>query len=485
MRLFSLTALLFAAMLGCSRPNSPSALRSSDQSGLLQTKTAATLHLQTEAGVAITGAKVLIGSRRGVPFTDNFLTTDGGGNAVVPADWNSNEPITIEAANLVRTTFLDQAPGSHSYTLRQGGEPLKLEVNGETTGFGNLPSDGIIDVGIVFAAMQRADFTSFQLGKLMSPETDRISLPGYTLDVPSNATIPLQKERYIIPITFNKPKYRIFMPFEGKYKIIADHARFPMKTVMEKMKAGKSFIDMFDDFEFVSASARDVTVAGRAPMTMNIPVNEVQFNMKIAVQAPNYSADYTMLALALAQMDGRYYTTDVKTVAMRGARQLAYPSQSDSLIVSVLRKAALGDNVVGAIAEEMTLNILPGNLSQAVEFLPVVAAPQLRGSELILAPPSAESQMHMAGTYAMLSAVQVIPVADRKIERKTSYWEIYGEKWPSSIALPEWPDGKAFTGALRWEAAFLAVSDTSKIPQLGPERLNAVNYVTRSAVDLQ
>jgi hypothetical protein len=439
------------------------------------------------AGLPVAGARVLIGARENVPFPGNLLTTDASGSIQVPTSWVDAQPVTIDAPGFVRATYFGQLPTNLNFSLRALPPTSRLELKGLTKGFGSLARDGFLDVGLVFPALARTQVAMLDVMGLISPETDRMSVFGQQFDIPSNLTFPTQQENYgFFTLTFDKPTYRTFFSTPGTFRMVAAHARFPMKKTVDELRAGKSVFEVINFFEFIQASLKDVPV-NKSTQSMDLDVNQIKFTKSVPFTAPNFDSKFMMLAVALADQGGLYFPSDLKRF-MPGEKLVLTAPQSNSsgLVVSVLKRD--DGQSTGPTTEEMSAVTVAANQSTNFDFLDIVAPPSLRAQTLALSPPRPVSGVEASLTYAVLSKVDLIQQGKMNLEKKTPQWELYAQNWVSNLELPEMPaPGAKPSGQFRWEVLFggapsgaaLEVEDLS----VGPKAFEKVSHVTRSAFD--
>ena len=460
---------------------------------------AASLTITNVKGGPISGARVMIGMRENVPFPGNILTSDAQGHVQTPVQWTDSQPVTIDANGFVRATYFGRLPQDATLALNETPQNSHFELRGQTTNFtGMNSSPGYGHVGLIYPAISRSKAASFQIANLISPVSDTISIIGKHVDVPSNLTFPSQTVTYILPIHLDKPDYRFYLPESRNWKMVASHMRFPVQQVVDEIRSGKSIFDVLNLFEMVEASVKDVNV-GRGSTSRNLPVNEVDFSHSIPVTAPGFDSHYNMLAFSMAESGGLFYMTDLKRLQPHGHMRLNSPgSNSHGLLVSVLTRADQKISVdymmmrptTGAQIEEGSAVIQPANHSQAFEFLPIVQPPQLHGKTLVLAPPThSVAGIEATLTYAALSKVEILQSGKLKLEKKTPQWELYATDWASSLDLPEMPvtrrvDATELLAPMRWEALFGGQPAGTPKATVGPDTLEKVSHVTRSAVDI-
>jgi hypothetical protein len=448
-------------------------------------------------GAPVAGASVLVGSALHQPFQNNFAKTDSAGQLTIPAAWTSALPVTVDAPGYVRATFYGIEPASVTLELHRAALSTPVVLKGQMTGFGALPRDGFLDIGVVFPALTRGEASVAEVSNLISKDTDAMSVFGQTFQVPSNMTFPTQTETYIFPIKFDKPDFRFSAPESRTWKIAATHVRFPAKKVIDQLRAGNSFFDLINELEFRETSVNDVNLA--ADTSAVFAVNTLKLEPAYGVTAPDYLPPYSMLSVALSESDGLYLVSDVKRVDAKGQAQLAAPhGASKGLIVSLLRRppsTGPGNDELSSITQDAGINNAVSN------FLPVPRSPQVGTSTLVLDPPSVSSANGLipVATYAVLYRVETSKLGNDQVENKKPQWELYSGAWDGSLALPQFPNtlpsfdrsernvAAANTVSQRWSVLFGGRKATSALPHasgvVGPKSLNGIDHATRSAVD--
>jgi hypothetical protein len=447
----------------------------------------ASLEVTDLNGFPIAGATIMIGTAQNTPFTGNILTTDSNGEVAIPAAWNDAEPVTIDATGYVRATYFAQTPQPMSYTLRATPADLEQELKGNTTGFGQLLDDGNADVGVVFPAIPRSQASLGQVTSLISPQADTISAYGETIQIPSNITFPDQTQTYILPIEINKPAYRVYLPQNGNYQMVAVHARFPFGSSIDAIRSGKNFLDLINTLDFKEAAIQNVTVASPLQST-DLSVHSFTFAPSIPFAAPQFASTYTLLAISLPEINGQYYAADVKNVASQKTLNLNGPSTGvgKGLVVAVLRKSS-NKATSGAQAEELSSVTMAASVYQSFGFLGLISPPTVtQASITAAATPAAISGVDPVMTYALLSKIEVVPATLHGItlERKIPQWEMFASNWNVQLKIPQWPGWTQPSGGYRWDLTFAGKPQGTPALTLGPSALENVSHVTRNAVEL-
>ncbi len=473
----ALAVLVSAA--GCSQESNFQTPMTGSDAAMILRPLAGHLVIGDASGAPIPQAKVMIGLRENVPFPGNVLTSDADGKIVLPTEWTDAQPLTVEAAGFVRATWMGQAPGAAAFQLRRKSANQKMELKGKATGFKNLVKDGWVDVGIVFPALRRDQLASLQVTDLVSPEVDTLTIMGQSIDIPSNVSLPKQEERYFFTITLDKPVFRSYLPEARTWKMVAAHARFPFEEVVDDLRAGKSFFDVLNYFEFKSASIKDISLS--SPSTsQDLSIADTKFDAQLDVTAPRFASSQTMLAVAVADNSGLLYPTDVKKLGPAETRRLVTPKGAAGFVVGALRDSNAPTS--GAGADALSVVIAANNATTKFEFLDLPKAPSAKGSTLGLNPPkSSVGSVTPAATYATLNKIDRVTSGKMQLDKKSPVWDIYAAGWSSTMELPDM--GTPISGSHRWEVLFGAAAKGSGV-NLGPSIVEGLSHISKSAVDL-
>ncbi len=445
------------------------------------------LTITDTAGAPIEGAQVMIGNDTNVPFFGNTLTTDHDGHVAIPQMWRDPQPVTISAQGYVKATYLGLPPGVQTLKVRQATESIasatRFELKGNSTGFGNLKNDGVFDIGLIVQAIPRAQLSTVNLQSLISPETDHLTVLGQSVDLPSNITIPDQTESYIFPLHFAKPDYRLYLPQSGAWQIAALHARVPFKSTVDALQSGKSMVDIVNTFDFREGSITPLTLT-QPSTSQDLAVNSIAFTKNLTFTAPAYDSSLNLLTISLANTNGSYYPTDIKNVAPSSTIQLSAPANSqDGMVLAAYKKA--GTKTVGAEADQYSAVTLPNSEQRTFDPLRLVNPPQSNADQLVLDMPTAPTDLTPVMTYGVFSMVTSITQGHLKMETKQALWDVWAPNWVGKLDLPkQTPPTPGANQSLRWEVSFSAQFTGQKSLPPGPDALEKITHVTRSAVDL-
>ncbi|MEN0058457.1 MAG: hypothetical protein AAGB31_06455 [Bdellovibrio sp.] len=427
----------------------------------------------------IAGAQILIGEALNVPFEGNFLTTDEAGRVALPSSWDSAQPITVQAAGFVRSTYLNQEPGALQIKLRrQATVKNHYEVRGNTQGLPVKDKDGIVDFGLIMPAFSKLDILSFDINKVISPQSDRISAMGQDIEVPTNISLPKQSEKYsLFTITLDKPLYRIYFDQPGVQRVYAARGRFPFKSTVDALRKGAEFYELINDFKINGGGVRDIDI--QSPQTsLNIPATELNFTESKSVVAPSLRGDELFLAVSTANQSGYLIPTDVKRISSGQKMNLNTLPGAEQWVLGLLKKSA----EMKSGEDRMSATLIPLSAGAAPTMLPLIANPTLaRDGEVLLPRTNSIDGVHPIATYSVLSKEEEVVQGSAKVKILKPHWEVYAQEWVESIRLPVWPDDAGLTGKKRWEVNLVGSQTSSQAP-IGPAMIESATHVTHSSV---
>jgi hypothetical protein len=470
------------------------------------------LEVLSETGAPLAGARIMVGYAVNDPFQGNVFTTSKTGTIEIPSLWKTPLPVTISADGHLTTTFVDSQPMGRSFVLQRAETDAMYELNGVVSGFGELRKDGKVDVGFVMPAFNRRELLGFDISSVMSPESDTITILNREVQIPSNISLPQQQETYSFPITLNKPSYRIYTRHTGPKKFVTGHAQFPLKRVVDKIRGGKSILEVINDFSFLGGSISNVEMA-KAPVTKNMAVNEFRYTDKVMAKGISLPPTKVMFAVAAVENNGDFFPTDLKllesnqnleltTVNSKGAVYIASmlankPEEKvknleqwnfiDPHILSPLalvdlfiQKPLLPENTAPNLSQmSITLQKYQAGMA-APDFLSLVPAPVVREGQLDLTPPAASSQIVPIGTVVVFSEVETIQQGDISTEKRTRLWEIFAPHWTNRVILPDIETNLVNKRTHRWEVIYLG----KKVGSSQSGGLDAVTHISRNSVNL-
>ncbi len=448
---------------------------------LAKNQTQPVIQIVNQYNQPISDAKVLIGTAEGSPFKNNLFRSDKNGYIQNLNDWTTTEHVTADAKGFVRQTLLNQPPGLITIKLNPAYFVTTATISGQVTQLPVVNGDKNIDFGIVMSALTRSDFLNFDLGAVLSPVTDIMKVASYSVPVPTNVSLPTQKESYLFNLTIEKPQYRFFSQTLGARRLFAAAGRFPFKAVVDELRAGKPFYDVINYFDLHGGGIRDVTITN--PTTsLDIPGNEFNFTLPITIASPSLNADEVFVALSASEVSGYLIPTGLKKMASNTTATLNALDNKPTFIVNVIKKQSeFSAQTPGA--DRLSAALLPYKANAKPSMLPLINDPSVIDSNgYIIKMPTVTAVtgiFHLA-VSAVISDIQVSGSADKSSTSLIRKWEVLGTKWPSEIQLPNWPLDT--TNKKHFEINFIGGTKEQNV-NLGDELLKAATHVTHSSSD--
>lgn len=445
---------------------------------------AAQVRVINQFGEPVAGAQILIGSMQGSPFRDNFVTTNTAGAVSVSNDWRTPAAVTVSANGYIRQTFLAQSPGNMTIRMSSAYLAQRAEVRGQVTQLPVVNNDKLIDFALAMPVVTRADLLNFDLGQVISPYTDTLSAAGQSNDIPSNVSLPRQRENYFIGVTLDKPVYRLKVPTLGTKKFVTARGRFVFKKVVDELRDGKPFYDMINHFSILGGGIREATLTG--PLTqLDIPGNELEFTTALAVQPATAQADEILLVLATNEMSGAMIPTDVKKSVGGAAVNLQSMPNLPAHIVTVVKKQSDFMSTAPG-ADRMSASLLPYSASTDKRLLPLIANPSIApaGASYVISLPAVGNSagINPTATSAVISDLVETKDGNKTILTTVKRWEIIGSGWNQRLELPQWALDAGTGGRKRVEVNYIG-SVTSNSTKLDDTLIQNATHVTHASTD--
>lgn len=438
----------------------------------------------------ILSADILIGNGINDPFPGNHLVTNEHGRFHLPAAWTTPLPLTILHPDYLTTTYTDVVPASITdLTIEEQFHPTSYGIKGETKGFGKLRRDGKVDFAIVMKGFQKSDLIDFDLRSILSAEMETIPVAGKQIQIPSNFTLPEQKEAFPIPVKFNKPNFYLGLSEKGQHELIAIHGRFPVKEVTKALRNGESFFNLINFFEFLSGGHETVLVEQRT-VNEDMKVNQIPFSQSIAITAPKIPHNTKIISIALIDRQGTLLPSDIKRLKSNESQALTITAdRSDKYVLSALVPENPTDLSAGAaFTYGSSFSRMSVTLERAgsgnPEFLSLVAPPILSGDQLHVVPPRKPTHIEDMGTIFTLSSIETVKLSRYETVFTKPIWKIYVPHWVDTLTLPDIGLNLDPKKKYRWEAIFLGSRRGVKSKFKGVIDIEKVSHISRSYLDL-
>lgn len=461
------------------------------------------LTVKNEANQPVAGASILIGQEPNAPFQGNVLTTDAQGQAALPDGWTTALPVTVISAGYITSTTPNVQPTTQTLQLTHQESGQSLEVKGTTENFGRLVTDGKVDFGMIIPSLSRDQMLSFDISTIISPRNDTISIIGNEVKIPTNISLPDQSETYIFPIRLNKPDYRLYLREPGAYQLGVTHGQFPLQRVVSDIRAGKSFLEVVNYFDFKEMGVKDVIVNGDMS-GVNLPVNQTPFDKTFTVKAPAFASGLVMMSLGLIEQNDHFLPSDVKRLTpnqsmnLKTNKTVGHPyalsllmedkngsfttlTQTLKTFFEPLMPLPTGPFVKAGVQNfsKLSFALQPADNGATPTFLPLIEKPSLNGQTMTLDVPQLPADLQPLAMYVILSEIETTSDGSVKVERRTRLWEITSPTWLAQIELPKIDIERRADRQYRWEVLFLAHPSSSLELDL-----KSVTHVTRNTLDL-
>jgi len=488
-------SVLFAmsTFLGC-QP-SPTPLHFDEQNQALSSASFEFPHSQpifkviSEDGLPILAARVLIGMQVSHPFLQNLLTTDSEGQFLPHELWVDPQPVTIEAPGFVRATYFETDPKqAQTFILRRKVAPrFEFELSGVATGFQVKNRDRFVDFGLTIPVVKPEDLFQFNLDMILSPYTDTMTVIGQEVQVPSNVTLPQQRESYILPVTLEKPNFKLGFVEGGTKHLISLAGTFPIKPVFDAFRNGDSFADVINAFDIKGLSLHQVNLTQKN-QRMDLPMNQNIIAQSRRVRASVFNQNNeVVLGVSIATHPHGLFPVDVKRLTSNQFQALKIFGREQRAL-SILR---FKDEFDGRVRSERLSASLEAwtHDGQELSFLPLLKDPVVKSThELNLhLVPAPDGYYESGALYKMSSIRQVKDRSGAVIsEEKSLFWEAYSPKWSNKVEFPRFP-GQAFpVGHKRWSASlFASKAAIFRVRSINTLTQGVVSHVTHANADFQ
>lgn len=481
MMVLFLIAGLSGAMSGCNKDDKPDKPKpdSLEQSQLRETSVRGATHrVLNSAGLPVFQAKILVGSGL-VGESSNFLTSNEQGEFTLPPEAGEFPDLTIEAPGYLRTSFFKVQSSSRSFFLKKSLPFPIYEVRGITGGHPIVTGDKEMDFSLVMGAMKKEDLLNLSVDRILSPETDRVTAVGQTVNIPTNVSLPRQSERYsIVNVTLDKPVYRVKFDETGSQKIYALRGRFPFKPVVDALRQNTEFFELLNYFQITGGTVQLVDVQGTSTGS-DINVMQANYSQKISIQAPPLPGSQLVIGVSIADMGSYLLPTDFKRLESGQRMALSILPSKPALMTQILKNK---NEVMGPSVDTDRLSAVFGNLTEnvQVQFLGLVSNPRkISDYEFELTQPSLPQGFEPQSLYAAVVDLEKLPTGS---VRTRKVWEIYMPEWTDRLKLPSWVLERTGNGR-KLEVSFIAGSAPGS-QDFGPGFLDQVSHLSKSSVEL-
>ena len=448
-----------------------------------------TIKVVDQFSMPVPQALILIGMEKDVPFTNNLLTADAGGIVQTPEAWITQEPMTIDAPGYIRQTVMNQT--ASDIIIRLNPSPINppLFISGQVKDLPVVNKDKLIDFALVLTSFSQNDFVHINQEQFISPYIDNLSILGQVVPVFSNASLPEQKEAYLVPVplTVAKATYTKFLSSVGDKKIISMSGQFPFKSVVDDLKAGKSFFDVINYFDIFSLGSLNINLS-KSTTNNHFSGVTVQLDRKMTLTAPVVSNEEQVLILPMNAVSNYFLPSGIKKFNSAESAQFNTLDTSSVSMLAMVKKTP----EFSSSNEKRRLSALFVKPTDATAnlYLPLIDDPVTQSlypvsvsTNTLVAP----NGLYPAGTMAVLSELSDSVYNQQVVKVAHAQWEIYSSNWEHHIQLPKWPlDMTAAPMAVikSFEVTYFAQGQTPLNNDV-KSMLDQATHLTKSVVNLQ
>lgn len=469
---------------GIVAPASPSKPNENDSLDIAESDT---VQILDDQGQPIAGARILIGPQES--SENPWLITDEKGRILIPETWVDPLDVTVQAPGFVQITLKDQAPSPLSLSLRKSSQVPSLALKGNVSGITTKDKDGWIDFSVALDSLTKNDVLNFNMNKVMSPWTEKISAAGFDFPVPQNLFLPKQKESYLIfSVTLQKPNFVLNYDSYGLKSLYTLKGKFPLKKMISELQNKKPYYELVNFFEFSSAGRLSYDFTSTSPVPV-LDASQITLDKTLTTQGPKVAEGQVIVGISAFKENGHYQPLDIKYI--ESEKSISFKTASNVLnphLISVVKNTNEFDTA-SASTERMSVTIEPPKA--VLNTLPLINDPIWNsGSELEIDLPTIPvSEFTEQGMLVVISDMQELTLPDGKvIKYKLPAWEIHVPAWTNKLTIPNLNPAK--TSTKRVEVTLLAKTvenpgqqNAITLTSTHEERIENATHLTKSALD--
>jgi hypothetical protein len=374
------------------------------------------------------------------------------------------------------------------------------EIKGTTSNVVVKNNDGLVDFSLIIPGMNYEQIINFDLGRVISPANDTLKISSYTVELPSNLSLPPQTEKYFISIKLDKPEFRAYVENTGTFDMYALNGKFPLKEMVKGFQDDKSIFELVEFFDFLGGGIQAVPVTGDVS-GLNIPVNQFAFTESYSVKAPTYAKDKVMISFSLFKENDQFFPADMKKVISTKTQSLVKRAGLETWNLALLmnkssrsfRETYDGHILSGALGSysidrntsplaQVSYTLAPASATTEPQFLPTVSAPTFDQTNLIVQAsiPQTITGVFAYGTTLTLSEVEAGGSENFPIDFKKVLWTTEAMGWAKDFKIPANVKSLIQSGKVySWDVNYLGAPTNSTDSQI---EWSKVTHVTRNSL---
>lgn len=348
---------------------------------------------------------------------------------------------------------------------------------GTTLGFGNLRTDGNADFGLVLKSFTKEDLFQIELNDLMSTAFDKISVIGNSIEIPSNVTLPEQRERYILSINLNKPTYKIQFNSEDDPQIVLLHGQFPFSDVVQGFRNDEPLLKLANRFNILSYSEYSFNNPDpKANFKVDLVAGQKVHGSNFLAKAPqNVASDYSYVVVALDQKAKHYLANNLTVLAKNEIRNLKISSPSTYIFSGLIHESFVNAESKSMAKYKMSLQLQESS-SWTSELLDFIENIKLTKDQLSYAMPSNKGHNELGIAY---NIIEISPFGEETVLTQNT---VLGA-WAPTIDLSFLPSLKKPKHSYRIDLFFAAASH-AQIARDYEDLFELAEYISRNSFRL-
>lgn len=231
------------------------------------------------------------------------------------------------------------------------------EISGNISGYQTKDYDDRIDFGFVMPLQSKADLLNFNFENVLSSKFDVIRVVGQKIEIPSNISLPNQKERYFLSVRFNKPAYRFPLQSQQHPQYLGVlEGYFPFNKTVKSIQSGESLFNLVNSFTFKSYTTKHFET-----LEQDLEVGYSSINRgTYEVQAPQpQDPNYTTIGINLSEVyPDAFFPIDIKRLEHK----------AEFFKKDGLRNRALFAHIPKSLADSSASNLFGEPFSFSIAF---------------------------------------------------------------------------------------------------------------------
>lgn len=421
-----------------------------------------------------------------VDTTDKILISDKSGVIYRNLEDDGPSKIIITAENFVSLQLEYPQKTLTTIQLTRRLAAPALTWQGSVVGVETKDKDGWIDFALVMESLTKTDIMDFNINKVISPWSSKISVMGFSFPIPNNLFLPEQKETYFIPISLQKSWYTLNYDSSGTKFLHTLRGQFPFKPILQELQNKKPLYELINYFNFNSAGSSKVLLVqnGNGP---TLESNKIVIEKTINVQVPTIANDQVLLGITGNSIDDFFQPTDIKYFKSNETKSLNVVDEKSYRLLLILK------NKNEFIGESPNVERMSASITQSIHetlLPPLLPDLQIINNTVKIILPDLIG-LEPCGFILTVSELKSYQTQDgQTVKYKAPIYQIHSPVWSENIQLPSQVINKTnkYRVELTLLATHIAKDSTSHnlMPQLPLdhyERIQKATHFTKTAAD--